>query len=292
MSGGSEGCDRGMNASGFQLSRLRDCRLAPLATSALPAWLWSTDATRIVWANPIGAAMFGAPTSAAIAARTFGTAEPAAAQIARLAGTLSLGASPRLERLRGLGLGMGDTLTCACSHIVLSDDTPAILVVAAERAGPDLPLGERVARLLAGAHEPIAAFATDGNLIAATDTARPHLRGATALATLGALALAADALASGHAAGTTHGDQISIDRVGCGAATVLIANFAAPGSAGDIRRHVPDRGVCDSRRGTIVAARIGHSGRAGARIGIAQASPVRITRDRATPPASLRLADG
>ena len=230
---GVKGCDRGMNASGFQLSRLRDCRLAPLATSALPAWLWSTDATRIVWANPIGAAMFGAPTSAAIAARTFGTAEPAAAQIARLAGTLSLGASPRLERLRGLGLGMGDTLTCACSHIVLSDDTPAILVVAAERAGPDLPLGERVARLLAGAHEPIAAFATDGNLIAATDTARPHLRGATALATLGALALAADALASGHAAGTTHGGQISIDRVGCGAATVLIANFAAPGSAGE-----------------------------------------------------------
>jgi PAS domain S-box-containing protein len=232
MSGGVKGCDRGMNASGFQSSRLRDCRLAPLATSALPAWLWSTDATRIVWANPVGAAMFGAPTSAALAARTFGTAEPAAAQIARLAATLSPGAAPRLERLRGLGAGIGSMLTCACSHIVLAD-TPAILVVAAERAGPNLPLGERVARLLAGSHELIAAFGTDGHLIAATDAARAHLHGATALAALGAQVLAADALASGHAAGTAaHGGQISIDRVGCGDATVLIANFAAPDAAG------------------------------------------------------------
>ena len=58
----AEGCSRGMSASGFQLRCLRDHRLAPLATSPLPAWLWSTDATLIVWANRIGAAIFGAPT--------------------------------------------------------------------------------------------------------------------------------------------------------------------------------------------------------------------------------------
>jgi len=51
-----------MSASGFQLRCLRDHRLAPLATSPLPAWLRSTDATLIVWANRIGAAIFGAPT--------------------------------------------------------------------------------------------------------------------------------------------------------------------------------------------------------------------------------------
>ena len=62
------GCDRGMSVTGFQLSCLRDSRLAPLATSALPAWLWSADATRIVWANPTGAAIFGASTWAAIGA--------------------------------------------------------------------------------------------------------------------------------------------------------------------------------------------------------------------------------
>src|SRR5258708_11846011 len=140
------GYDRAMSATGFQLSCLRDGRLAPLATSALPAWLWSTDATHIVWANPIGAAIFGASTSAAISTRTFDTGQPAAVEIARLASTLTPGASPRLERLRGFGAGIGRALTCACSHIVLADDTAGILVVAAEHAGPSLPLDERVLR--------------------------------------------------------------------------------------------------------------------------------------------------
>jgi len=53
-----------MSGPGFQLSLLRDGRLAPLATSALPAWLWRPDGTRIVWANATGVAVFGA--SAAI----------------------------------------------------------------------------------------------------------------------------------------------------------------------------------------------------------------------------------
>ena len=48
-----------MSQSGFQLALLRDERLAPIATSALPAWLWSVDASRILWANPTGAAADG-----------------------------------------------------------------------------------------------------------------------------------------------------------------------------------------------------------------------------------------
>ena len=134
-----------MSGPGFQLSLLRDGRLAPLATSALPAWLWRPDGTRIVWANATGAAVFGT-TSAAIGSRRFARGEPAADQIARIAASLSPGAAPRLERLRGFGAGIGRALTCACSHIVLADDTAAVLVAAIERAGPDLPLGERVAR--------------------------------------------------------------------------------------------------------------------------------------------------
>src|SRR5262245_2188325 len=116
-----------MSVTGPQLACLLDSRLAPLATSALPAWLWGTDATRILWANPIGAAMLGASTSGAIGERTFDTAHPAAAEIARLATTLTPGASPRLERLRGFGAGVGRALTCACSLIELADNTPAIL---------------------------------------------------------------------------------------------------------------------------------------------------------------------
>src|SRR4029079_4184660 len=95
-------------------------------------------------------------------------------QVAGIAASLSLGAAPRLERLRGFGAGIGRALTCACSHIVLADNTAAVLVAAIERIGPDLPLGERVARLLAGGQEPIAAFTVGGELTA--DTAGAHER--------------------------------------------------------------------------------------------------------------------
>ena len=222
---GVEGANRAMSGSGFQLSLLRDGRLAPVATSAFPAWLWRTDGTHIVWANATGAAIFGAPTSATIRSRQFTRDEPAAAQIARIAATLAPAASPRLERLRGFGAGVGRALTCACSHILLGDGTAALLVVALERAGPDLPLGERVARLLAGALEPIASFSADGQLLAATESARAHLRDATSLAAIGANALIPQALANGHA--VSDGCPVSLDRIGSDAATVFIAHFTA-----------------------------------------------------------------
>src|SRR5262249_48894226 len=119
-------------------------------------------------------------------------------------------------------------LTCACSRIALSEETTGILVVAVERAGPDLPLGERVARLLAGGNEPIAAFAADCTLMAATESAHAHLDGASSLAALEAQTLAAAALGGGHAAGPGANGPLPLDRVGSDAATVLIASFAAP----------------------------------------------------------------
>src|ERR1700733_14515800 len=86
---------------------LRNPRLAALATSARPAWLWSADAAQILWANPAGAALFGPPSAA-----WFAAAGPAAAQIRRLAATLPSAGTPRLERLRGFGVGFGRALTC------------------------------------------------------------------------------------------------------------------------------------------------------------------------------------
>ena len=128
-------CALSMSDPAFPLPWLRDDRLAPVATSALPAWLWSADANRILWANPTGAAIFGAATAAAINTRKFDAGQPAAARIAQLAATLPPDGSTRLERLRGFGAGVGRALACACSRITLADDTPAVLVVAAERAG-------------------------------------------------------------------------------------------------------------------------------------------------------------
>src|SRR5258707_10130610 len=133
-------------------------RLASTAMSALPAWLWSIDATRLLWANPTGAAIFDAPTSVAIRASSFGSRGPAAIQVARLAATLRADGATRFEQLRGLGAGAEGVLTCACSCITLPDHTRAILVAATERAGDDLPLTERVRRLLAQCSAPIAAF--------------------------------------------------------------------------------------------------------------------------------------
>ena len=51
---------------------LEDPRLAVHATSSLPAWLWSADGVRILWANPVGALVFGAANSVRLAAKIFG----------------------------------------------------------------------------------------------------------------------------------------------------------------------------------------------------------------------------
>ncbi len=212
-----------MSEAAFQLACLRDRRLAPFAVSALPAWLWSTEATRILWANPAGAAIFDAATSAAIASRNFNTGEPAAAQIAQLAQTLPESGAWQAQRLRGFGAA-GRALACVCARIALADGTPAILVVAAESAGPDLPLDEQVRRLLAGYDVPVAAFAVDGDLIHAEPAARAYLDGATSLAALGGDALASQARRSGYAAGHTERAAIAFDRIG--PEPVLIATFA------------------------------------------------------------------
>ena len=99
------------------LSYLRDPKLAAHATSALPAWLWSADATRVLWANPTAAAAFDVASPAALAGHTIDPKGSAALQIARIAGTLPLGAPPRLERLRGFGARFGRALLCALSLI-------------------------------------------------------------------------------------------------------------------------------------------------------------------------------
>src|SRR2546429_231201 len=57
---------------------LRDPRLAPLALGPWPAWAWSLDGARLLFANPTGAAIFGAETPAALAACRFEGSDVAA----------------------------------------------------------------------------------------------------------------------------------------------------------------------------------------------------------------------
>ncbi|HEV7408957.1 MAG TPA: PAS domain-containing protein, partial [Bradyrhizobium sp.] len=119
-----------MNNADFQLRGGADPRLAVHAASHLPAWLWSTDGTRILWANPVGARVFGAADAAAFGAKTFGAADQHRRQVAQLAGRLLPTGATRLERLRGFGATLGTLATCACSRLDFADGGAGVLVVA------------------------------------------------------------------------------------------------------------------------------------------------------------------
>jgi len=202
-----------------ELALLRDPRLAAPATSPWPAWLWGADASRILWANAAGAALFGAADTPECVQRRFDVKNPAAAQIVRLAATLPSAGPPRLERLRGFGLGFGRALTCACSRLVVMDGKAAVLIVAAEPAGPALSLVERVRRLF-GDDEPLAVFAADGALVHATAAARVELGEANSLSALGIL-------------------ESNLQRLGEGATRVLVLSLpqqqAAPIETADVK---------------------------------------------------------
>ena len=191
-------------------------------------WLWSADASRILWGNPVAAAIFGAASPSALAAQTIEPHGAPSLQIARVARTLPHGAAPRLERLRGFGGRLGGALTCACSQMVLADGTPAILVTATEPAGPHLSLADQAGRLLAGHNEPMALFSADGLLLHATPAAQERLGTVSTLAALDAATLGAAALSAGDAERGRESDRLRLKRIGAGEATVLLAVFAPP----------------------------------------------------------------
>jgi len=218
-----------MNHAEFQLQALGDPRLAVHATSALPAWLWSSDGTRILWANPVGARVFGAANAAALAPKHFGPADPHRRQLARLAGRLPANGAIRLERLQGFGAATGGLATCGCSRLDFSDGSHGILIVAGNIAGRTMPLVERLQRLVEGIDRPIAAFARDGMLIAASDAARPML-GFRNLSEAGLDEARDDALKQGRVETSFGISHMVLQRVGSGADIGLIA-LTAPEAA-------------------------------------------------------------
>jgi len=208
--------------TGFQFACLNDPRLAAHALGPSPAWLWSTDASRVLWANPIGAAVFDAESPAAVSTLDFDSKHAAAAQIARLAGTLPPGGMARLERLRGFGASLGGMLVCLCSRISLADNTDAILVVSSERASRELALSERAQRLLQGFEPPAAIFSADGELIAATPDARNRLGEKRDLTALGAEMLVREAMLNGRAEGEIGATPATVLRLGAGTSVIAL----------------------------------------------------------------------
>jgi PAS domain S-box-containing protein len=235
-----------MKGPEFQFACLSDQRLAAHALSPTPVWLWSADATRVLWANAVAAAIFDADSPGALAAMSFAPEHAAVAQIARMAGTLPQGGAPRLERLRGFGAGYGSTLVCLCSRIVLADNRPAVLVVATERAGKDLALPERAQRLIADLDRPAAVFSADGELIAATPAARERFADKHDLVALGAEQLAREASLNGRADGDIAAWPATVLRLGADTTMTLLVVFAP--AAAQAAPTVPNPAIAELRQ--------------------------------------------
>src|ERR1700689_4123399 len=214
-----------MNTTEFQLRCVGDPRLALHATSAHPAWLWSVDGTRMLWANPVGAKLFGVANGATLARKTFGPADPQRRQGAQLAARLPHAEAVRLERLRGFGAPLGALATCGCARLEFSDGSHGILVVGVEASRRAMPLVERLQRLVEGIDHPIAAFARDGVFIGASDAARPLL-GFRNLSEAGLDEARSKALEQGRVETPVGIGQMVLQRVGSGADVGLVALIA------------------------------------------------------------------
>ena len=122
-----------MKDADFKVPGANDPRLAIHTNGALPAWLWSADGTRILWANAAGAAVFGLRNDAQVTEKHFGPADPHRRQIAQLGPRLSPDGAVRMERLRGFGAAPGNLATCSCARIDFPDGRSGVLIVSAAK---------------------------------------------------------------------------------------------------------------------------------------------------------------
>jgi PAS domain S-box-containing protein len=229
-----------MNNAESQLRGVGDPLLAVHATSNQPAWLWALDGTRVLWANPVAARLFGARNSDELARKSFGPADPHRRQLAQLIPRLRPNGALRLERLRGFGAAAGGLMTCACARLAFSDGGAGIMVVATAYAGRVMPLRERLQNLVDGNAMPIAAFARDGMLVGASDSARPLL-GFQTLSEAGLESARIAALKDGRVETPIMFGHVVLQRVGSGTDVGLVA-MIAPGAPGDAAHHaVPEQ---------------------------------------------------
>jgi PAS domain S-box-containing protein len=227
-----------MNTAEFHLRWLGDPRLALHASSALPAWLWSLDGTRIIWGNAVGAKLFGAANAAGLCEKAFGPAEAHRRQVAMLARRLPRGGGLRLERLRGFGAPLGALVTCGCARLEFDEAGEGILIAAAESVGARLSLGERMQWIVEQSESPIVAFGRDGMFAAGNEAARPLL-GFGNLSEAGLEQAGKLALIQGCAEISNGFGQVLLQRVGAGADLGFIA-LIAPSQRAASHSNQPD----------------------------------------------------
>jgi PAS domain S-box-containing protein len=214
-----------MNIVEFQLQAIVDPRLAMHAASAHPAWLWSSDGSRILWANPVGAKALGAAKATALTEKVFGPADSHRRQVVQLARNLPASGAIRLQRLRGFGARLGAMVTCACARLDFADTSHGILLAATDKGDGAMPLAERLQRLVEGFDCPVVAFTREGMLVGASTAARPLL-GLHNLAEADLGEACREALRQGHIETTVGSARMVLQRVGTGADIGLIAMMA------------------------------------------------------------------
>ena len=228
-----------MSEADFQLHGIRDPRLAVHATSTMPAWVWSLDGARVLWANAAGARLFGTRNAAVLAERTIGPADPHRRQAAQLAARLSPSSPARLERLRGFGAPLGRLLTCSCARLIFADGSSGLLIAAAEPAGRPLPLTERLASLVESIAMPAMIFTPNGALAGVNEPAKRFAALLSDLTGPGFDDARSGALRDGQSVMQMDLGRVTVHRVGSADATALVALIGAVIVPNPIPKPVP-----------------------------------------------------
>lgn len=212
-----------MRGASFSLQSLFNPKLAVHAISAAPAWVWTPDGARILWANAAGSALFNARDNDELMSRAFTLADPYRRQIAQLSGRLPVSGAVRLERLRGFGAPLGTLMTCGCARVTLADQAQGCLIAATHPAGRAVSLKERVLAFLARLGRPAAAFQSNGDWIGSNASSTLTGDLASAGPTLLDAASRAELNDSGRAEIATELGRVMLCRIGSDTESVLIA---------------------------------------------------------------------
>lgn len=169
---------------GRYLALCRHERVGRYALEDAPAWVFSDDGRRILWANAAGLAFLDIRTLSGLARYRISETSPVSRRLAYLA---TRGTTGALERFRFFVGMRAKPVACLCERLYLPDNDKPVLAVAADAPAPS---GESSAaagllRLLDQAGLAAALFDPDGDLSGTTSALAASGLPADALAEVG-----------------------------------------------------------------------------------------------------------
>lgn len=152
---------------GRYLALCRHDRVGRYAFEDAPAWVFSDDGRRILWANAAGLEFLDIRTLSGLARYRFSETSPVSRRLAHLA---TRGTTGALERFRFFVGMRAKPVACLCERLYLPDDGKPVLAVAADApaASGDLPAAAGFLHVLDQAGLAAALFDPDGELFATT----------------------------------------------------------------------------------------------------------------------------